>query len=114
MSVVTPNFFRGHTETIILSILEKNDSYGYEIGKIITDVSDGVLNVTETALYNAFRKMELDGTIIPYWKDGANGTRRRYYSLTLKGKEVLDELRKEWRIGKVYLDKLIGGDFYDS
>ena len=111
MVIVSPMFIRGHNETIILSILNKKDSYGYEIGKIINEASDGVFSVTETALYNAFRKLEKEDLITTYWQDGSNGTRRRYYSITKKGKDYLKEKQEEWDIGKKYLDFLIGGNF---
>ncbi len=112
MTIISPNFFRGHIETIILSILNKQDSYGYEIGKLISEASNQVLTVTETALYNAFRRLEAEELICTYWQDGSNGTRRRYYSISNKGKEILNLRREEWLIGKNCLDKLIGGDFF--
>ena len=40
---ISADMLRGHTETIILAQLIKNDSYGYEISKAIEDLSHGEL-----------------------------------------------------------------------
>lgn len=105
------DYLRGHTETIILSALNMEDSYGYQISKLINEKSNGFFKVTETTLYNAFRRLEEDGLISTYWMDGSNGTRRRYYSITEQGKHVLEQSREEWKSVRHYLDELIGGNY---
>jgi len=101
------DLIRGCTDTIILSALEKGDSYGYLINKDIRRVSEGEFEFKEATLYSAFRRLEELGKIKSYWGDEDSGARRRYYSITHSGKAELERLRSEWRTAKAALDLLI-------
>lgn len=101
------DLLRGHTDSIILSILEKEDSYGYEINSTISKISDGKMLLTEATLYQAFRRIEKAGYITSYWRDGLNQTKRRYYSITDLGKKVLKEKQEEWVEIKKIIDKFL-------
>ncbi|MDR2046845.1 MAG: PadR family transcriptional regulator [Clostridiales bacterium] len=90
------DILRGHTETVILKILFEKDSYGYEITKRILEDSEGRIDIKDATIYTAFRRMELDGSICTYWGDSIGGARRRYYSITDKGRKVYAEKLKEW------------------
>jgi len=59
-------FIRGHTDTIILSILNHRDSYGYEISKTVSKVSGGEFIITEATFYNAFKRLVLENN---YYKE---------------------------------------------
>lgn len=103
------DFLRGHTETIILRLLTENDSYGYEISKNIIEEGQGLIDIKDATIYTAFRRMENDGLLATYWGDGVGGARRRYYSITQKGKDLYEEKREEWSKLKTILDNLIMG-----
>ncbi|MDP4133622.1 MAG: PadR family transcriptional regulator [Bacillota bacterium] len=100
---------RGNTETIILAILIKKDSYGYEIMKTIIERGNGLLNIKDATIYTAFKRMETDNLITTYWGDEDEGARRKYYSITQKGKDVYAQKVKEWQEINVVLNNLIGG-----
>lgn len=106
---ISGEILRGHTDTIILNILKNGDSYGYEIAKIIHDKSQGFFEIKDATIYTAFRRLELDNFILAYWGDGVEGARRRYYSITEKGKIELSKLVGEWKTASGILDELIGG-----
>lgn len=108
---ITSDMFRGHTETIILNILRRGDSYGYEITKFIKERSNSKFDIKDATIYTAFRRMEQEGYITTYWGDGVGGARRRYYSITpLGNKEYLARV-KEWIEADAILKDLIqGGD----
>ena len=89
-------YIRGFTEYIILSILNRFDSYGYEIGKIIRDVSDDNIRLTEAALYLALKRMLKNGKINSYEGSNDKGMRRRYYSITPTGLQDLQRFREDW------------------
>ncbi len=101
---------RGHTETIILAILKDKDSYGYEILKTIIDTGGGLIDIKDATIYTAFKRMERDGLIITYWGEN-EGARRKYYSITDKGREYYGTKVREWRELNIILNKLIGGQF---
>lgn len=107
---ISGDILRGHTETIILRILSEGDSYGYEITKQITELGEGLLDVKDATIYTAFRRMEYDGLLATYWGDGVGGARRRYYSITDKGRTVLAESLEEWKTVMRILNNLITGN----
>ena len=103
------DMLRGHTETIILRILMEGDSYGYEIAKKIVDGGQGIIEVKDATIYTAFRRMEQEGLLATYWGDGVGGARRRYYSITEKGKRFYGEKLLEWEKVDSILNSLIRG-----
>lgn len=106
---MTGDILRGHTETVILRILTNGDNYGYEISKAITESGEGSLDVKDATIYTAFRRMEQDGLITAYWGEGGLGGRRRYYSITEKGRSYYEEKKAEWLIINKILNNLILG-----
>lgn len=101
---------RGNTETIILAILMQKDSYGYEMMKTIIDGGQGLFSIKDATVYTAFKRMEKDKLITSYWGDEDGGARRKYYSITPKGREVYGQKVKEWKDIQVALNNLIGGN----
>ena len=104
---IAGDLIRGHTDAIILARLLKSDSYGYEINKIISTLSDGRFELKEATLYTAFRRLEESGYITSYWGDSGAGARRRYYTITPAGKEASYRLIQEWEETKEIMDKLL-------
>jgi len=104
---ITSDIIRGHTETIILALLSRGDSYGYLINKSIVSATGGRYELKEATLYSAFRRMESDGLISSYWGDEQTGARRRYYAITHKGTTTLQSNRDDWQLAKSVIDSLI-------
>ncbi|MBR3684816.1 MAG: PadR family transcriptional regulator [Clostridia bacterium] len=104
------DLLRGHTETIILRILMDGDSYGYEIAKRILDMGEGVIDVKDATIYTAFRRMEDEGLLATYWGDGVGGARRRYYSITERGRAQYESNLVEWTKVDRILNNLIRGE----
>ena len=100
---------RGHTDSIILSILEKENSYGYRINKEIEAISDGAFILTEATLYTVLKRLEKQGYIISYWEEGLNNIKRKYYSITETGIDYLNQARKNWENTYIVIDKFLGG-----
>ncbi len=104
---VTSDIIRGHTETIILAHLHKNDSYGYEINKTIKEKTNNSYELKEATLYCAFKRLEENGYIESYWGDQKTGARRRYYRITEEGKKNYLRNKEDWKETKKIIDKLI-------
>lgn len=104
---IASDVIRGHTDTIILARLEKDDSYGYRINRDILEITGQLLELKEATLYTAFRRLEKEGYIRSYWGDEELGARRRYYSITDEGKAALEKYREEWLRAKQAIDALI-------
>ena len=80
-------------ECLILSIVEREDSYGYEISQTVKLVA----NIKESTLYPILRKLEQNGYLHTYSQE-FQGRNRKYYSITDSGKEQLIFLKKEWAL----------------
>ena len=104
------HFLRGHTETIILGILKDTDSYGYDILKTILEKGNGLFGIKDATIYTAFKRMEEEVLITTYWGDEGTGARRKYYSITKKGRDYYAGKVKEWKEINATLNNLIGGN----
>ena len=104
---ITSDLLRGHTDTIILTRLLHKDSYGYEINKYIQEKTENRYELKEATLYSAFRRLEESGMISSYWGDETTGARRRYYSITLLGRQVYGKNKEDWEETKVIIYQLL-------
>lgn len=104
---ITSDLIRGHTDTIILAQLMKQDSYGYEINKAIREKTADRYELKEATLYTAFKRLEELGCISAYWGDENSGARRRYYTITPMGKQTYEQLYADWQTAKKLIDQLI-------
>jgi len=102
---------RGFTDAIILNVLVRGDSYGYQISKSIIDATNNKMDIKNATIYLAFKRMEKNGFITSYIDDdNINGGKRKYYQITELGREYLKDKKKEWKNNKNILDKLLLGD----
>ena len=104
-------YIRGFTDYIILSILSKFDSYGYEMTKIIETVSKSNFQLTEATLYFALKRLQEDEKITSYSEKNKKGMTRKFYRITPKGVKSLEAFRNDWKIIEHNLTSLVGGGF---
>ena len=110
MVEISSDVIRGYNDTIILFILQRAPSYGYEISKQIKEISEGKYVIKETTLYSAFNRMEKNGYIESFEADPdptGNGKKRTYYRMTEAGKSYYQEKCEEWKITKEVVEKFI-------
>ena len=81
---------------LVLSILYRQESYGYDIIKQVKEASGGKLEFSDGTLYPILRKLESKGLIKSEWRVADNEKRRRYYQITNKGQKQFDEERSNW------------------
>lgn len=92
------------TECLILSVVEQQDSYGYEISQTVKLVAA----IKESTLYPILRKLETGGYLTTYSEE-FQGRKRKYYSITEEGRRQLEYLRKEWREYRDTVDDIVEG-----
>lgn len=86
---------KGTLQPIILKLLSGSDKmYGYEITQKVKDLTKGKIDISEGALYPILHKLEADG-ILDTEKVFIGKRVRKYYSVTGKGKKVVDEITAE-------------------
>lgn len=90
-------FMNGITDLLILSVLNDRDSYMYEIVKTITDLSGGLLTISQNTVYTAAYKLESDGKISEYSKLVGRKRTRVYYRIEPDGKKCLEELIENYK-----------------
>ena len=96
-------------ECLILSVVQKRDSYGYEISQTVKLVS----NIKESTLYPILKKLVNHGYLTAYTREFQN-RQRKYYSITDSGKEQLEFLQSEWQEYRDTIDKIIEGRVQDE
>lgn len=104
---IASDMIRGHTDTIILAQLLREDSYGYKINRAIVEKTGGLFELKEATLYTAFRRLEQSGCITSYWGDENTGARRRYYSITPRGVDQYNRMVAQWEQSAGLLQRLI-------
>ncbi|GAB1640041.1 PadR family transcriptional regulator [Krasilnikovia sp. MM14-A1259] len=108
--VLGADLLRGHTDTIVLSVLHRDDSYGFEIFKRIRDATGGRHEIKEATLYATYRRLTKDGLIEAYWGDESQGGRRKYYRITDAGRAVYRRNVAAWALTRDLIDSLLDLD----
>ena len=86
------------TEPLILSLLSKGESYGYELIQEVKRLSGGKIQWTDGMLYPVLHRMEDNGWIKSRWVEVENGRRRKYYSIKKGGQKALADKREQWTV----------------
>ena len=75
----------------ILILLYERPSYPYEMSAEVTKLSQGTISVDDNSIYRALNRFESVRIVQSELQQSNTGPRRRYYSLTNKGKALLTE-----------------------
>lgn len=105
--MISSDVIRGYNDTIILCLLLKEPSYGYEISRQIRELSSGKYIIKETTLYSAFTRLEKNGFVESFHNNETNGKRRTYYRITPEGKTYYREKCNEWELTKSVIEQFI-------
>ncbi len=100
---------KGVIELCVLSMLAKQDRYGYDVSENISkriDISDGTV-------YPILRKLKSDGLVTTYLQEASGGPPRKYYKLTDLGRKQYHSDRTEW-LGFVESVRMMLEDDYDD
>lgn len=91
-------------EFLVLSILEKRDSYGYEVSQTVKIATD----IKESTLYPILKKLQQAGFVTTYTQE-YQGRKRKYYAISDIGKKQIRFLEQEWLTYKNTIDGIIEG-----
>ncbi len=92
------NLKQDHSTLVVLSVLADGPSYGYAITKAIAAKSDGHFKLTASGMYPLLTKLEKQGLVTTSWDEvkaegadpDASGRKRKWYTLSPKGRKQLD------------------------
>jgi len=105
---INRDMIKGFIDPVVLSVVSRSDTYGYEIAKYVNEKTKGALELKEGTLYPSLRRLEAEGFIEGYWGSETGGPRRRYYRITKSGLTELESSRAEWRENKRVLGLFLG------
>ena len=92
-----PEWKKGSAELLILSLIEARPRHGYEISKLIEQRSGGAVRFHVASLYPLLYRLEKRGLVQGRWVEKAGQRRRRYYTLTPEGQQVLVSQCHGWQ-----------------
>ncbi len=84
------------TSLLVLGILAKEASYGYEVVKKVNDAAEGLFLWQEGTIYPVLHKLEKEGLVRSQWQEADTGRRRKYYYITAPGREALCSQVERW------------------
>lgn len=96
-------FKKGVLELIVLLAVNKKDRYGYEL---VMEVSK-VVDVNDGTIYPLLKRLTNERYFETYLVDSTEGPARKYYKITVLGKERLENLRDNWKIFANSVNKFI-------
>lgn len=85
------------SELLVIMALAHGEQYGPEIIERLAALLGRQPRLAVGGLYTTLRRMETKGLIVGRWGDDRKereGARRRYYTLTVTGREVLEDIGK--------------------
>ena len=99
---------KGSTNLLVLELLKNENMYGRQMIIELKKKSEDVFEFGEGTLYPILHSLEEKGFINSYW-DESTAKKRKYYTLTEKGKKQLKAKEEEWHIFSSGVNKVLGG-----
>ena len=99
-------FKKGVLDMCVLSMLQYNDSYGYDLA----DALLAKIHLADGTVYPILRKLASDGLVTTYLKESQNGPPRKYYHLTEEGEKRLKEMLDDWNKFSKTVEEILEGN----
>ena len=107
---INKELVKGSTSILVLSLLSREDMYGYQITQTLKEETNNVFEMKEGTLYPILYRLEDDGMIQSSWSQGeGRAAPKKMYSATEKGR--MERLRR-WQIWETFSGTVNG--FYQK
>ena len=93
---IEKSLLSGSTPMLILALLKDGDKYGYEMVAELARRSDDTFELKEGTLYPLLTRLKNQGMLSYRWEESTQGPPRKYYTLTPKGHQALEEMDAAW------------------
>ena len=100
---------KGIAPVVVLEILSRGQMYGYELSSAIEQRSAEVLTLGKGTLYPLLYNLEAKKLVRGKWQTTNSGRKRRYYSITSKGKARLAKQKNQLKELTTGLNLVFGG-----
>jgi PadR family transcriptional regulator, regulatory protein PadR len=94
--MVSKELIAASTKPLVLSLLARDECYGYALIQKVKELSGSKIQWTEGMLYPFLHWMVQEGLIESEWKEADSGRRRKYYRLSREGKKALHTEKEQW------------------
>lgn len=108
---IDKSLLAGSTTTLILKLLEEQDMYGYQMIETLAQKSDYTFSLKAGTLYPLLHSLENSHMLESYEEKANNDRTRKYYHLTPKGRTLLQEKQKEWKVYSSAVNQILEGGF---
>jgi PadR family transcriptional regulator PadR len=102
---------RGVLPYCVLAMLRDKERYGFELVQALSGM-DGMVT-GEGTIYPLLARLRRQGRVETTWQESASGPPRRYYRITLAGRESLAEFAGSWRRFSGTVDDLLASHLQD-
>lgn len=106
--MISKELMAASTRPLILTILKRGESYGYQIIQDVKELSGGKLEWSDGMLYPVLHKLDKEGLVQSRWDISDEGRRRKYYAITDAGRKELAAAKQQWLSVHEVLQKLWG------
>jgi len=89
-------FLTGTVGVLLLNLLSERAMYAYEMVQEAERRSANAFQLKEGTVYPALHQMARAGLVTATWRASEAGRRRKYYTLTAKGKRQAASKRRQW------------------
>jgi PadR family transcriptional regulator, regulatory protein PadR len=90
----TTQMLKGILDGCLLSIIKEGEIYGYELAAKLE--SYGFHSFSEGTIYPLLLRMQKEGLVSTTLRKSTAGPKRKYYSLTEKGEQELEQFVIRW------------------
>ena len=90
----TTQMLKGILDGCLLSIIKEGEIYGYELAAKLE--SYGFHSFSEGTIYPLLLRMQKEGLVSTTLRKSTAGPKRKYYSLTEKGEQELEQFIIRW------------------
>lgn len=105
---VDKSLMAGSTTLLILSLLEEQDMYGYQMIEELGRKSNHIFDLKAGTLYPLLHSLE-EKKMVSSYENSDNAKVRKYYSLTKKGKQLLKQKKADWSEYTSAVNSILGG-----
>lgn len=105
----------GIASLVLLSVMgqAQEPMYGYQVAKLLDDLSQETPMMKQGALYPVLRSLESSGLLESNVEPSVSGPPRRYYTITEAGRQTLVTWEQIWKQTKFFVDTVLKGVGHD-
>jgi PadR family transcriptional regulator PadR len=101
-----PELNRGIVEHCVLALIRDEESYAFEIVRVLGERG---LVTSEGTIYPLLGRLRRDRLVSNVWRESDAGPPRRYYRITDEGRRVLDAFVTDWTGFRNAVDGVLNG-----